>query len=135
MKPKYKRLLIILATLACFGGAIALVLIALQDNVTYFYKPSDLKNRSLKKERIRIGGYVKNGSIIRAADGITFVVTDMTEDLIIKYDGIVPDLFREGQGVIAEGVLLNQLFIADKLLAKHDENYTPPQIAKAMKDK
>ena len=124
MKPKYKRLWIILATLSCFGSAVALVLMALQDNITYFYTPSAIQDN--EQRRIRLGGYVKKHSVTKSATGITFTIADMKKDLVVKYSGIVPDLFRDSQGVIAEGKLQDGVFIADRLLAKHDENYKPP---------
>jgi len=113
-----------MATLSCFGGAVALVLMALQDNITYFYTPSAIQDN--EQRRIRLGGYVKKHSVIKSATGITFTITDMKKDLEVKYSGVVPDLFRDGQGVIAEGKLQDGVFIADRLLAKHDENYKPP---------
>jgi cytochrome c-type biogenesis protein CcmE len=137
-----ERLRFILFVLACLALSAALSLYALKDNISYFRSPSDL--RLLQGENaaaaapghvFRLGGLVKEGSVRRDAEevAVSFVVTDLKNDVAVVYRGILPDLFREGQGVIATGALDHKgVFIADKLLAKHDENYMPPEVAKAL---
>ena len=111
--------------------AIFLILKVLEDNVLYFYSPSDIKNSddiNLKK-KIRIGGMVKKGSILSNEREIKFVVTDLNNEIIVSYSGTVPALFAEGKGVVAEGKLKDKkFFIAKRILAKHDENYMPPEL-------
>lgn len=139
-QPRHTRLAIILCVLAGIGGAVALTLAGLSQNVTYFYAPTDVlaaQDKLLREHKtIRVGGLVETGSIERASDNplnITFTITDLKETLRVSYSGIVPDLFRDGQGVVAEGKLTAAgVFTADTLLAKHDENYMPPQVAKAL---
>jgi cytochrome c-type biogenesis protein CcmE len=119
-----------------FGLVVALVLFALQQNINLFYTPQELSmSRIQPTTRIRIGGMVKIGSLEQAA-GLTvkFVVTDYHHDLPVVYDGVLPDLFREGQGVVALGVLgSDHVFQAEQILAKHDENYMPPELANIIK--
>lgn len=139
-QPRHTRLAIILCVVAGLAGAAALVLMGLSQSVTYFYAPTDVlaaQDKLLNEQKtIRVGGMVEEGSIQRSADNhlnITFTITDLKETLRINYSGIVPDLFRDGQGVVAEGKLSAAgVFTADTLLAKHDENYMPPQVAKAL---
>lgn len=118
--------------------AAILVLFAMRDSIVFFYTPSDLTEQKLTKDqRFRLGGLVADGSIKRG-DGtkVRFVVTDTIETVPVVYDGILPDLFREGQGVVAEGKLDTAgTFQADTVLAKHDENYMPPEVAKSLKEK
>ena len=132
MKPKYKRLLTLTFIVLALGGAAGLVLNALSNKVTYFYKPTELKAAVLAPNKIiRLGGYVKNDSVERDPEtlALNFIVTDFTNDLRVSYLGVPPNLFREGQGIIAEGTLdQNQVFQAKTLFAKHDENYKPPQL-------
>ena len=138
MTRKQKRTMLIGLLLGGLGIATALVLFALQDTIVYFYSPSDLIDKHVAAgRRIRIGGLVEKGSLKRdEAAHIAFTVTDTAKTLKVKYQGVLPDLFREGQGVIAEGVLsANGEFQADSVLAKHDEKYMPPEVAKALKDK
>jgi cytochrome c-type biogenesis protein CcmE len=120
------------------GTASALTLTALQDNLLFFHSPSALHaGKVAEGQRFRLGGLVVKGSLQRAADGhtITFTVTDTAYDVPVRYAGIVPDLFREEQGVVADGrVGPDGVFVADELLAKHDENYMPPEVAKALQD-
>lgn len=107
-------------------SGVALLLYAMEDNIVFFYAPSEIKEIHLNKE-IRVGGLVKTGSIKQLTpDSIEFIVTDLKQDLAIYYQGIVPLLFREGQGIVAQGRLVNNVFIARVLLTKHDENYKPP---------
>jgi cytochrome c-type biogenesis protein CcmE len=136
MKPKRRRLVVILAGLSLFGLATGLVLAAFDEGVTYFYSPSDLAEREVPRDRLlRIGGLVEEDSVVRGKGlTITFRVTDLAESVPVEYRGILPDLFREGQGVVAVGKLeQNGVFVASEVLAKHDENYMPPEAADALK--
>ena len=112
-----------------------LVTTALREQIVFFKTPTDIVTEGLApNERVRIGGLVKDGSVVRNGTQIDFIVTDTGHDLNVRFDGIVPDLFREGQGVVAEGTLTRGgLFIADTVLAKHDENYVPKEVAEALK--
>jgi len=134
---KQRRMTILGAGLACFAGAVALVLVALSDQVTFFYLPSDLLAEPAgPATRIRLGGLVEEGSVEKASDGITtiFVVTDLAATVPVSYTGVLPDLFREGQGIIATGRFGEDgLFVAEEVLAKHDETYMPPEVAEALK--
>ncbi len=133
MKPKHQRLVLLALALAAMAGALALGISALGSSATYFYAPSDVYAKApAAGEAIRLGGLVQPGSVKRLPDGLTlaFRVTDNARDVPVRYTGIVPDLFREGQGVIAEGHFDAQgTFIATSVLAKHDENYMPPEVA------
>ncbi len=134
MKPRHKRLLLILAALAVLGVAAALVLNAFRSNLVFFYTPTQIANGEAPKNRaFRIGGLVKAGSLKR--DGITahFIVTDTVKEFPVQYTGILPDLFREGRGVVAQGKLgEGGQFVASEVLAKHDENYMPPEAKSAV---
>jgi cytochrome c-type biogenesis protein CcmE len=131
-----KRLLIILAILAGVGIALALALSALQQNINLFYTPTQIANGEAPQDtRIRAGGLVEQGSVKRSGDSLQtdFVVTDGVKSVTIRYSGILPDLFREGQGIVAMGKLDGDgLLIADEVLAKHDENYMPPEVMQAL---
>lgn len=137
MTRKRRRLYAVLAGMVMLGVAAALVLTALRDNLVFFYSPSDLAEKALAaNQRIRIGGLVEANSVVKTDDGRTteFIVTDMRATVPIRYTGVLPDLFREGQGVVAEGRLLpNGVFEAREVLAKHDENYMPPEVAESLK--
>lgn len=136
MTKKQQRTSIILGGLLLLGAIVGLMLFALSENIAYFNSPSDIVERGMVPgERIRLGGMVAEDSVKRGADAlITFDVTDFAETASVTYRGLVPDLFREGQGVIVEGSFNNEgLFVADTVLAKHDENYTPPEITDALK--
>lgn len=137
MTRKRRRLIAVLLGLALLGGATALVLAAFNENLVFFYSPSDLAAKSVPPfRRIRIGGLVEPNSVQRGPDGrsVTFRVGDGKADLLVLYNGILPDLFREGQGVVAEGQLHSGgVFIASTVLAKHDEKYMPPEVADALK--
>lgn len=138
MTRKQKRTALIAAALGGLGIATTLVLFALSDTIVFFYSPSDLiEKRVAAGKRVRIGGLVEQGSVKKLDDAhVEFVVTDTVKTLKVNYQGLLPDLFREGQGVIAEGsVSANGVFAADSVLAKHDEKYMPPEVAKALKDK
>ena len=133
MKPKNQRLTLLLLAAAAVLGAVLLAMSALKDQAAYFYAPGDVAREPPPAGRAgRIGGMVKAGSIERAADGVTieFIVIDETPHIIpVQFKGIVPDLFKENSGVVAEGRFDHAgLFVADNILAKHDENYMPPQL-------
>lgn len=138
MKTRHKRLALIGGALAIVGIIAALVLNALNSNIALFISPTDVAAGKAPKEKVfRIGGLVKEGSLKRQADGVTvsFVVTDNENDLTVNYKGILPDLFKEGKGVVAQGKLsAGGPFVANEVLAKHDENYMPPEAAKAVGD-
>ena len=135
MKRKTRRLWYVLISLGALGAATALVLAAFQDNLVFFYGPSELSARELKPDqRLRLGGLVEPGSVVR--DGMTtrFRITDNVRAVAVEYTGLMPDLFREGRGVIAEGMLrADGVFLAASVLAKHDEKYMPPEVADALK--
>jgi cytochrome c-type biogenesis protein CcmE len=136
MTRKRRRLYVVLGGLVLLGVASALVLSALSDNLVFFYSPSDLQAKNVPDGRsVRIGGLVENGSVKREADGRTldFRVTDGNSAVPVIYQGDVPDLFREGQGVVAEGKLDHGTFRAASVLAKHDENYMPREVVDALK--
>ena len=116
---------------------IYLVLKSLEENVVYFFSPTEIYNKpniSLDK-KIRIGGLVKNNSIEKKGSTVNFIITDLNKEIIVTYKGIIPNLFSEGKGVVAEGKLEDKkFFIAEKILAKHDENYMPPEVKKALEE-
>ena len=138
MTRKQKRIAVILGGLAVLSVAAGLVLYALSDSIVFFYTPSELAEKGVKPgQRIRLGGMVENGSWNKG-DGVhqTFVVTDTIKSLKVSYSGTVPDLFREGQGVVTEGSLSDSGdFTADTVLAKHDETYMPKELADSLKAK
>ena len=129
MKPRSKRLLVILGGVASLGIAAALVLSALQSNVAFFFTPTQVQAGEAPHERaFRIGGLVKEGSLQRDRMTVSFVITDTARDIPVRYTGILPDLFKEGRGAVAQGRLdAHGAFVATEVLAKHDENYMPPQ--------
>ena len=136
MTRKQRRATFIFVSLGILGLAAGLVLFALSDSVTFFYSPSDVAERGVEPgERIRLGGLVEEGSFQKLGDAtVRFNVTDFVETMTVTYRGVLPDLFREGQGVVAEGAIqADGRFAADKVLAKHDENYMPPEVADALK--
>jgi cytochrome c-type biogenesis protein CcmE len=131
MKPKNQRLVLVSAALAAVLIAVLLAMWGLRDRASYFYTPADIvAGKATDGQPIRLGGMVKKGSVWRAADGVTvrFVVTDGKAETPVIYRGIVPDLFREGSGAVAEGRMQGSTFIADQILAKHDERYMPPEL-------
>jgi cytochrome c-type biogenesis protein CcmE len=136
MKPRHRRLGAVVAGLALLAAAAALVLNALRANLVFFYSPSQVKAKEAPLDRtFRVGGMVEVGSLRRLADGLTveFVVSDTAERIPVTYTGILPDLFREGKGVVAQGRLgPDGVFRANEVLAKHDENYMPPEAAAAL---
>ena len=139
MTRKQRRSVFILGIGAVLALALALILFALSGKVTYFYDPSEilLEQKVKVGQKIRLGGLVEKGSVLTENDGITlFKVSDTQKAIAVKYHGILPDLFREGQGVIVEGVLeANMVFNASTVLAKHDENYMPKEVADSLKKK
>ncbi len=136
MKPKARRSLAIVCGLAALGLASALVLNAFRSNLVFFFSPSQIAaNEAPRDHHFRIGGLVETGSIRRSPDSLTvnFVVTDMVKQVPVSYTGLLPDLFTEGKGVVAQGRLgVDGVFRADQVLAKHDENYMPPEAAHAL---
>ncbi len=138
MKPRHKKLALIVAGLALLGVATALVLNAFRSNLVFFFTPTQVANREAPVDRtFRIGGMVQEGSIQRDPDGLTvrFVITDRLNSLPVSYKGILPDLFKEGKGAVVQGKLgQDGLFVADQVLAKHDENYMPPEAAHSLEE-
>ena len=128
------RALFIFLLLVSVILSIFLVLKSLEENVVYFLSPTEIKNLSeINNKKIRIGGMVKNQSIIVNSDKVIFIVTDFKNEISVSYSGLVPNLFEEGKGVVAEGFLKDRSFlVADKILAKHDENYMPPEVSETL---
>jgi cytochrome c-type biogenesis protein CcmE len=135
MKRKHKRLTFVMIALVLLGIAATLMLNAFEDNIVFFYSPTEIKTKQLKADqRLRLGGLVEEGSLQKPGDStVIFRVTDTANTITVRFKGILPDLFREGQGVIAEGKMQGETFIAEEVLAKHDENYMPPEVAEAIK--
>lgn len=135
MKARHKRLAFVVVGLAVLGSASALVLKALDNNLSYFFSPTEVvQNKAPDDHVFRLGGLVEEGSVQRGEElTVKFMVTDGNNKVPVNYTGILPDLFKEGEGVIAQGKIDNNgRFIADEVLAKHDENYMPPEVAAAM---
>ena len=135
MKSRHKRMTLIVAGLALLGGAVALILSAFQENLVFFHTPTEVAEGKAPSGRaFRIGGLVEGGSIQRAADGITvnFIVTDTAKRIPVSYKGPLPDLFKEGKGAVVQGKLEGGVFQATEVLAKHDENYMPPEAQHAL---
>ncbi|WP_455210080.1 cytochrome c maturation protein CcmE [Kaarinaea lacus] len=136
MKTRHKRLVIIVAGVAVLGIALTLIFKAFNSNMVFFFSPSDVQAKQAPADRVfRLGGLVEEGSLKREDDGLTvhFKVTDNAETIAVVYTGILPDLFREGQGVVAQGKLGSDgVFKASEVLAKHDETYMPPEVAEAL---
>ena len=136
MTRRGRRLALIASSLAVVGAAAGLSLYALSDSIVFFYSPSEVVEKALPRgARLRVGGLVKTGSVVKSAgETVAFVVTDGAHDLSVSYQGLLPDLFREGQGVVAEGVLeQSNEMRADTILAKHDERYMPREVVEALK--
>ena len=136
MTRKKRRLVLISSALAVLCFALGLVLVALRDNIVFFYGPSELAQKAPHEgQRLRIGGLVKQGSLLHEGENTgRFAVTDTKQEVEVTYTGLLPDLFREGQGVVAEGTLgVDKIFHADSILAKHDERYMPREVADALK--
>ena len=131
MKPKNQRLILVVAAIIAVFAAVMLAMWGLKDRAAYFYTPADIAaGRAVEGKAMRLGGMVEKGSVQREPDGVTirFVVSDGDARTPVRYRGIVPDLFREGSGVVAEGRMARGTFVADTILAKHDERYMPPQL-------
>jgi cytochrome c-type biogenesis protein CcmE len=135
MKPRHKRLAIAGGVLASVGVIAALVFNAFQSNLVFFYSPSQVAAHEAPANRtFRLGGLVEQGSVKRDGVKVSFVVTDKAKNIPVSYQGILPDLFKEGKGVVAQGQLEDGVFVAREVLAKHDENYMPPEAAEALKN-
>jgi cytochrome c-type biogenesis protein CcmE len=138
LKTRHKRIALIVGGLAILGLVVALVLNAFQSNLVFFFSPTQVvAGEAPKGKSFRVGGLVKAGTIMREPDGVTlrFVMTDIENDMIVAYKGILPDLFREGKGAVAQGKFGDDgVFVASEVLAKHDENYMPPEAAQALGD-
>ena len=140
MIKRKKRIYLISLFFITIATSIYLILWALRDNIVFFYSPSEIQQKINLKEidemsKLRLGGMVKESSVEQLNDGsINFIITDFDREMVVFYKGIIPDLFKEQQGVIAEGSINNEgIFIANSILAKHDENYMPPEVQDALK--
>jgi cytochrome c-type biogenesis protein CcmE len=136
MTRKQRRGVLIGTCVTVLAVAVGLVLFAMRDSIVFFYSPSEVAEMAIAPgQRFRLGGLVETGSVVRGeGTKIRFVITDQAKTLPVTFTGVLPDLFREGQGVVAEGVLEpDGVFHADNVLAKHDENYMPPEVAKKLK--
>lgn len=138
MTPRQKRMTLVLGIIVGVSIAGALALSAFRQNVTFFFDPTQVASGKVPAgERFRLGGMVTKGSVQRAPGSleVQFVVTDFKHEVAVKYTGVLPDLFREGQGVVAHGRMSGNTFVADEVLAKHDEKYMPPEVARSLKKK
>jgi len=134
MKPRHKRLAVAAGVVVAVGAAAALVLNAFQSNLVFFYSPSQIAAHEAPEARtFRLGGMVRQGTLKRDGIRADFIVTDTAKEIPVRFEGILPDLFKEGKGVVAQGQLKDGVFIAHEVLAKHDENYMPPEAAEALK--
>tara|TARA_Y100001954_G_C15483290_1_gene441500 strand:- start:111 stop:530 length:420 start_codon:yes stop_codon:yes gene_type:complete len=131
------RFFFILSAFLILVLSVVLILKSLEENVVYFQSPSEIKDLlEVKKKKIRVGGMVKNDSITIKSEELEFIITDLKSEINVVYSGAIPNLFEEGKGVVAEGFLKDKnFFIATKILAKHDENYMPPEVKEALKEK
>jgi cytochrome c-type biogenesis protein CcmE len=139
MTPRRKRLFVVLGVLAGVSASVALAVMASRENIMYYYNPSEVAaGKAPQAKRFRVGGMVVKGSVARKPGDleVRFVLTDFDHEVPVEYTGVLPDLFREGQGIIAHGTLgKNGAFVADEVLAKHDEKYMPPEVAASLKRK
>lgn len=135
LKPKHRRLVFVGIAMALLAAATGLILSALRENIVFFYSPSDILAKPPAPEsRIRVGGLVETGSVEKPGGGVVrFRITDTAMTIPVSYRGILPDLFREGQGIVAQGRFVNGAFAADEVLAKHDETYMPNEVTDAIK--
>ncbi len=136
MKLKNQRLLLVVVSGVFISAAVAVMLIVFRDNLVFFYSPTELQTRNItENQRIRVGGLVESGSIRKNGGDllVEFRVTDLDNSLEVKYSGLLPPMFREEQGMVAEGYLRGEVFEAEKLMTKHDENYMPPEVAESLK--
>ena len=134
-KKVKSRMIFLIVSLLLATAVIFFIFKSLEDNVIYFFSPTEIYNKSniSFNEKIRIGGLVKENSLVKNQKSIKFIITDLKNEIIVSYNGQVPNLFSEGKGVIAEGQLRDKkYFVANKILAKHDENYMPPEVSKAL---
>ncbi len=136
MRPRQRRLTFVVIGVGLLGIAAALALNALESGIVFFHSPSEVTEKAFPPDRrIRIGGLVEQGSVNRSGGStVAFKITDMAHAVPVRYTGLLPDLFAEGQGVVAEGFLKGGVFMADEVLAKHDENYMPPEASAALKE-
>ncbi len=135
MKKRHQKLFLIVGFVVVLGMITALVLNALNSNIAFYISPTDIKNGKAPENRVfRIGGLVKNNSVQRQNNSVklNFVITDTETEIPVVYEGVLPDLFSEGKGVVAQGKIENNVFVAQEVLAKHDENYMPPEAAQAL---
>jgi cytochrome c-type biogenesis protein CcmE len=133
LKPRHKRLLLALGVLIAVAAIVALVLNAFQSNLVFFFTPTQVVAKEAPQGKtFRLGGMVEEGSVQREGTRVNFIVTDTVQKVSVVYDGILPDLFKEGKGVVAQGRMSGNAFTASEVLAKHDENYMPPEAAEAM---
>lgn len=137
MTRKGRRLLLIFVAMLLLAGAVALALLALRDNIVFFYTPAEVASKAHAGQHLRVGGLVQEGSLVREQNQhLKFIIADPTSPLTVIYQGALPDLFREGAGIVAEGRLLeNGVFEASLILAKHDERYMPADVAAKLKEK
>ena len=140
LKRKHRRLSFITLGLLVLSAAAWFILTAIKDNIVFFHSPTEITEKFAKNElkptqRLRVGGLIEKGSVSKTADGVTnrFKVTDLNKSIVVEFRGILPDLFREGQGIVAKGRYNNAVFTATEVLAKHDETYMPPEVAEALK--
>jgi len=131
------RIILFIVFLVISISVIFFIFKSLEENIVYFFSPTEIYNKAniSFNEKIRVGGLVKEGSVLKEVTFLKFIITDLNNEIIVSYNGSVPNLFSEGKGVIAEGMLKDKkFFVADKILAKHDENYMPPEVSKALKE-
>jgi len=134
MKKRHRRGLFIIVSIVLLAGACYFVIDALNSNISFYFSPTEVKEgKAPSNKSFRIGGMVKNGSIIRNDLEVNFIITDFNNEISAKYVGSLPDLFKENSGVVAQGRINNKIFIATEVLAKHDENYTPPPVQHILK--
>ncbi len=135
MKPRHKRALIVVGVLSAVGVAVGLVLNAFNSNLVFFYTPTQVAAKEAPQGKtFRIGGLVETGTVARDGVTVRFMVTDNAKTVPVRYEGVLPDLFKEGKGVVAQGQIgPDGIFVAREVLAKHDENYMPPEAAEALK--
>lgn len=133
MKPRHRKMAIAAGVVLVLGAVVALVLNAFQSNLVFFYSPTQVAaNEAPQGRTFRLGGLVEKGSVKRDGLVVSFIVTDTARSIPVRFEGILPDLFKEGKGVVAQGQLKDGVFLAREVLAKHDENYMPPEAAQAL---
>ncbi len=133
MKPRHQRMALLGGLVCAAGVVLSLVLNAFQSNLVFFFSPTQIAAQEVPATRtFRVGGLVQQGSVRREGLKVSFIVTDTAQTVPVRYEGLLPDLFQEGKGVVAQGQMLNGVFMAREVLAKHDENYMPPEAAAAI---